>query len=54
MGFFRKRNENNKVVRYKARRVAQDFTEKPGIDYDETYSPVMSEIMSILLISLAV
>ena len=42
--FVRKRNENNVVVRYKARLVAQGFTQRPGIDYDETYSPTMSGI----------
>ena len=52
--FVRKRNENNEVVRYKARLVAQGFTQKPGIDYDETYSPVMSGITFRYLISLAV
>ena len=52
--FVRKRNENNKVVRYKARLVAQGFTQKPVIDYDETYSPVMSGITFRYLISLAV
>ena len=35
--FVRKRDENNVVVRYKARFVAQGFTQRPGIDYDETY-----------------
>ena len=52
--FVRKQNENNKVVRYKARLVAQGFTQRPGIDYNETYSPVMSGITFRYLISLAV
>jgi hypothetical protein len=39
--FIRKRNENNEVVRYKARLVAQGLTQRPGIDFNETYSPVM-------------
>jgi hypothetical protein len=52
--FVRKRNENNEVVRYKARLVAQGFTQRPGIDFNETYSPVMSGIIFRYLISLAV
>ena len=52
--FVRKRNEQNEVVRYKARLVAQGFTQKPGIDYNETYSPVMNGITFRYLISLAV
>jgi hypothetical protein len=40
--FLRKRNEHGQVVRYKARLVAQGFMQRPSIDYDETYSPVMS------------
>ena len=42
--FVRKRNENNKVVRYKARLVAQGFSQRPGVDFEETYSPVMDGI----------
>ena len=30
--FVRKRNENNEVVRYKVRQVAQGFTQRPVID----------------------
>jgi hypothetical protein len=52
--FIRKRNENNEVVRYKARLVAQGFTQRPGIDFNETYSPVMSGITFRYLISLAI
>jgi hypothetical protein len=51
--FVCKRNENNKVVRYKARLVAQGFTQKLDIDFDETYSTVMSGITFRYLISLA-
>ena len=42
------------MVRYNARLVAQGFTQRPGIDYNETYSPVMSGITFRYLISLAV
>ena len=52
--FVRKRNENNDIIRYKARLVAQGFSQRPGIDYEETYSPVMDTITFRFLISLAV
>jgi hypothetical protein len=42
------------VVRYKARLVAQGFTQRPDIDFNETYSPVMSGITFQYLISLAI
>ncbi|WVZ79985.1 hypothetical protein U9M48_027505 [Paspalum notatum var. saurae] len=52
--FVRKQNENNEAVRYKARLVAQGFTQRLGIDFNETYSPVMSGITFRYLISLAI
>jgi hypothetical protein len=52
--FVRKRNEKNEIVRYKARLVAQEFSQHLGIDYEETYSPVMDVITFRYLISLVV
>ncbi|KAG7584130.1 Reverse transcriptase RNA-dependent DNA polymerase [Arabidopsis suecica] len=51
--FVRKRNEENEITRYKARLVAQGFSQRPGIDYEETYSPVMDAITFRFLMSLA-
>jgi hypothetical protein len=42
--FIQKQNENNEVVRYKAMLVAQGFTQRPYIDFNETYSSVMNGI----------
>jgi hypothetical protein len=52
--FVQKQNENNEVVRYKARLVVQGFTQRPDIDYNKTYSLVMSGITFRYLISLPV
>ncbi|KAK2389045.1 putative mitochondrial protein [Trifolium repens] len=49
--FVRKRNENGEIVRYKARIVAQGFSQRPGVDYDETYSPVVDATTFRYLIS---
>ena len=48
----RKQNENGEVVRYKARLVAQGFSQRPGIDFEETYSPIMDACTFKYLISL--
>jgi hypothetical protein len=46
--------KKNEIVRYKVRLVAQGFLQKPGIDYEETYSPVVDAITFRFLISLVV
>ena len=48
--FVRKHNENNEIIIYKARLVAQSFWQRYGIDYEETYSPVIDAITFRFLI----
>ncbi|KAK6586058.1 hypothetical protein PZA11_001115 [Diplocarpon coronariae] len=49
-----KRDESGKVVKRKARLVAQGFSQRPGIDFDDTYSPVVryDSLRFIILIAL--
>ena len=54
MGICQEKNEKNEVLRYTARLVAQGFSQRPEIDYDETCSPVMDTITFHFLISMAV
>uniref|UniRef100_A0A251S8S4 Putative reverse transcriptase, RNA-dependent DNA polymerase n=1 Tax=Helianthus annuus TaxID=4232 RepID=A0A251S8S4_HELAN len=49
-----KRNEKNEIVRYKARLVAQGFSQIPGVDYEETYSPVVDAITLRFLLGLTI
>jgi hypothetical protein len=52
--FIQNRNENNEVVRYKTKLVAQGFTQRCDIDFNETYSSTMNGIIFRYLITLAI
>lgn len=39
--FKKKRGADGKINRYKARLVVRGFSQRPGIDYNETYAPVI-------------
>lgn len=49
----RKKVNINNSVRYRARLVAKGFTQKPGIEYDETFSPVVRHSTLKLLFALS-
>lgn len=52
--FTRKFDANGTVTRYKVRLVAQGFSQRPGIDFDQTYSPVMDTVSFLFLLVLTV
>jgi len=50
--FVQKQNENGEIVRYKTWLVAQGFSQRPSIDFEETYSLVLDATKFRYLISL--
>ncbi|GBP67411.1 Retrovirus-related Pol polyprotein from transposon TNT 1-94 [Eumeta japonica] len=51
---FKTKLESDNIVRYRARLVAKGFTQKPGVDYDETFSPVVRHSSLRMLFALSV
>jgi hypothetical protein len=50
-----KRGENGEIIRYKARLCAQGFSQIPGVDFTETFAPVVSfrSVRTLLAIAAA-
>lgn len=54
MGICTKHNKHNEITKYKMQLVAQDFSQRPSIDYGDIYSLVMDVIMFKFLIIITI
>jgi hypothetical protein len=52
--FTHKLRADGSFDRYKARWVLKSFTQRPGVDYDETFSPVVKPATVRMVLSMAV
>ena len=50
---FKLKNDNEKLLKYKARLVVKGFGQKQGIDFDEIFSPVVKMCSIRVILGLA-
>jgi len=51
--FHMKQNPDSSINKYKARLVAKGFTEVPGFDFKETYSPIIKFVAIRIFLAVA-